>query len=329
MILADVVQLSPKASRKVPGSLQSDYKALLEEKTKIFGAIAKTTQLIDSVEKNRFLHRRIDFFNRMGTIPTSLELNKNDPLSLASQAPRIELSELRKTAEKLDFVLVPFDYVRPVAYESESDDTKNVISNFNTEMSRIGLVYTLCPVNGYDVLRHVQAKNDLPVYGNPFFQTLSTLLPIHRVTFAAINHLQKRVDQLAAKTDSLEQDFNVQMESISQEFSRRIDEIASQNRLRIADRLKTKEIKKQVNAQNANITLQQLAAQVQSFVSAIGDPLMFMVPKGTNVLSDDASCIVGPCWGPDFDDIVFTVFGLKKIPGQREAIVQEAKKWNF
>ena len=335
MILADIVKLSAAPSVKIPSSLKEEYKSLLEEKSKVFGSLSKTSSLFDnienrnrdSIEKNRFLHKRLDFFNKVGVLPNDLSIDKNDPLSLASKSPRVDLNELRKTAETLDFVLIPFEYMRNAAYEAESDSTKNIINNFNKEMSRIGTVYTLCPTNCYDVFKHVLAEKDLPVFGsskNYFLQSLSALLPIHRITFAAINSLQKQVAKIGEKTDNLDN----QLASISTEFSRRIDEIASQNRLRLAEKINERESRKQANSKESLATLKDLASQVQSFITAF-EPLMFMVPAGIDILSDNASCIVGPCWGPDFDDIVFTIFGFKKIVGQREFVAKESQKWNF
>jgi hypothetical protein len=331
MILADVVKLSKSPSQKIPSGLRSDYQSLVDQKNRVFDALSKTYGAIDTIEqknrknieKNQFLHNRIDFFYKMGTLPSDLQLDKNDPLSLASKSPRIDLKELRETAETLDFVLIPFEYMTKAAYEGESKSTKNSIEKFNEEMSRIGSVYTLCPSNCYDLYKHVLAKKDLPVFSsskNQFLQAVTTLVPIHRVTFSAINALQEKTEKIATT-------FETQMNSMSKEFTNRIDEITSQNRLRLAERIQQRELNSQVNTKKAGQELQKLAEQIKVFIPA--DPLMFMVPKDINILSDNASCVVGPCWGPDFDDIVFSILGFKKVEGQRELIMKESQKWNF
>ena len=339
MIIADVVKLSKSPSRKVPSFLKDEHQSLLEQRGRVFDAVARADhRLIDierrnkiAIDQNSFLHNRIEFFNKMGTLPTDLQLDKyykKDPLSLAAMSPRIELGELRKTAETLDFVLIPFEFMRSEAYESEAENIKNSIKKFDQEMSRIGSVYALCPTNCYDVFKHVFAKDNKPIFGSPknhFLQAITAMLPIHRVAFAAIAELQKQVKG----TKSLAQTLTAQMDSISQEFSRRIDEVASQNRLRVAERIQRRESNASLSTEQATSNLQQLASSIKGFASGAFEPLMFMVPRDVDVASGNASCIVGPAWGPDFDDIAFTIFGLKKIEGQRELILKEAEKWNF
>lgn len=340
MILADVVKLSKSPSQKVPNHLKGDHQSLLEQRSRVFDSVSKTQDTISNIERrnslnihqNQFLRNRIDFFYKMGTLPTDLQLDKNDPLSLAAKSPRIELHELRKTAETLDFVLIPFEYMRSEAYESEANNIKNAINKFDQEMSRIGSVYALCPTNCYDVFKHVFAKKDKPIFGSPknhYLQAITSMLPIHRVAFAAIAELQKQFDKLKGGTESLAQTFADQMDAISHEFSRRIDEVASQNRLRVAERIQRRESNASLSNEQATLNLQQLASSIKGFTSGVFEPLMFMVPRDVDIASGNANCIVGPAWGPDFDDIAFTIFGLKKIEGQRELILKEAEKWNF
>ena len=68
MILADIVKLSAAPSVKIPSSLKEEYKSLLEEKSKVFGSLSKTSSLFDnienrnrdSIEKNRALVIKLD-----------------------------------------------------------------------------------------------------------------------------------------------------------------------------------------------------------------------------------------------------------------------------
>lgn len=50
------------------------------------------------------------------------------------------------------------------------------------------------------------------------------------------------------------------------------------------------------------------------------EPLMFAVRKGTDLLSDTEDALIGPCWGPDFNDIVAASLEWKKINGQRNKL---------
>ncbi len=340
MIIADVVKLAKNPSQKVPNHLYEEHQSLLREKKRIFNSLSNAKDRFisieqknqEGIEKNRFLHNRIGFFNKMGTLPIDLQLDKNDPLSLAAKSPRIELDELRKTAETLDFVLIPFEYMRSEAYELENDSVKIVIKNFDKEMSRIGSVYALCPTNCYDVFKHVFSTKNMPIFGsakNHFLQAITAMLPMHRIAFSAIAELQKQYNELKGGTESLQKTLTTQINLMSQEFSRRIDEIASQNRLRSAEQIHQQKANSSQNNQQAAFNLQKLADSVKGFASSSYEPLMFMIPKDVDVISGNATCVVGPAWGPDFDDIVFTIFGLKKIEGQRELILKESKKWNF
>jgi hypothetical protein len=56
------------------------------------------------------------------------------------------------------------------------------------------------------------------------------------------------------------------------------------------------------------------------------DPLMFAVPDGVDPSTDNGWAILGPCWGPDFDEIVFTAIGRKIIPDQRKLLSKTVMK---
>lgn len=49
------------------------------------------------------------------------------------------------------------------------------------------------------------------------------------------------------------------------------------------------------------------------------DPMMIALPSDKDIHSD-AVAVVGPCWGPDFDDVIAVARGYKRIPGQRKMI---------
>lgn len=63
--------------------------------------------------------------------------------------------------------------------------------------------------------------------------------------------------------------------------------------------------------------------------AVVNDPLLIGVPSKNLDINGNAECIVGPCWGADFDDIVFELLDLKKVAGQREQLSQFAKNWEF
>jgi len=50
------------------------------------------------------------------------------------------------------------------------------------------------------------------------------------------------------------------------------------------------------------------------------DPMLIAMSPSSSINDNNGIAFIGPCWGPDFDDIVLPSLGLKKVEKQREEI---------
>jgi hypothetical protein len=60
------------------------------------------------------------------------------------------------------------------------------------------------------------------------------------------------------------------------------------------------------------------AAYAVASFSAV-DPLIFAIRKGEKI-TGDTTAIIGPCWGPDFSEVLLEVSGLEVIANQRKKL---------
>ncbi len=51
------------------------------------------------------------------------------------------------------------------------------------------------------------------------------------------------------------------------------------------------------------------------------DPLLIAVEKGEDIRSSNTQVIVGPCWGPDFDELALLALNLTLKKNQRKTLV--------
>ena len=77
-----------------------------------------------------------------------------------------------------------------------------------------------------------------------------------------------------------------------------------------------------------NARLKKRVEQLE--IICANDPLMVGLPTKNKPadLLEDLECIVGPCWGSDFDDVVFEVLKMKKIDGQRQSLKEMMQRWS-
>ena len=105
------------------------------------------------------------------------------------------------------------------------------------------------------------------------------------------------------------------------------DRVANAEREIMNMATRIEQIAKQVDMQQ-RVIIEQRAVQQQlekklakAHAFSALEPMLLALPKKKNVL-DDTWAVVGPCWGPDFPEIVTAAFTLKQIKDQRKVIVQ-------
>ena len=260
---------------------------------------------------------RWKMFKRDLVLPTKfLQDMKKDPLSLAAASPQIELKELRKLADILGFVLLPYRYFNVGTLDKESEKVRGAVNAFHKVMKEKFQIYVLCPVEFYDVKRHVDNERDTPIYAGTACQqafiALSMALPMFRT-------MKQQIDGLSERTSALEG----QVQNMNQEIGGLQARVAD---LQESMNIQLRSMAIEVATQRKNMAKAIKRIETLEIICA-RDPLMVAVQPKVSIKDGTGLAVTGPCWGEDFDDIVVGLLGLKKHKGQREKLGDHAEQW--
>lgn len=325
MILTDVVELSkaewnPKkkelkeaAAKAV--ALKDRYEAvtpLLEFSNRDEHVLLKRLQ---NRIKDLFNTSRAEILSKECSLPNELiTADRKDALSLAARSPKIELSHVRDVADKLGFIVTPFAYLDKKSYQGEVLEIREAIKGFDSNLSPYFNIYVLTPVVYYSVENHIKSDADLPIYASPAcsqaFMAIDISIPVFRTLSQNIDQIRDRTNQLAVGLNKANQEI--------QNLARRVTElqvqVEKQRREAVLQELRLKKMKEEMAAIQAQ----------RDFLRY--EPMMLAIPKNSSI-NGDTRAIVGPCWGPDFEDIVLTSLGFTQVPGQREALWEKSLDW--
>lgn len=233
-----------------------------------------------------------------------------------------ELSDLRKLTDKLGgFALIPFKALNPKSLEVESEQIQKAVKNFDQWATSVGLTtWVLAPIHQYDVCAHALSGGiGVPYAGvdvRTHMQTIQMNMPLYVEMIG-------RTDVLDVRVTGLETRMNRQ-EKITKQHSEKLEEhnrrLESVERISKAQSEALASLKNELEAESrARLIAQQQAEQrAQELRSARWqneDPLIIAI-NGTNI-SGEGKAIMGPCWGPDIDQIVIEARKLEVITEAR------------
>lgn len=230
-----------------------------------------------------------------------------------SQTPKTTTASIRELCDALGFIIIPMDYLDPRSYKDEDRSVREQITLF---AKLDGLqAYVLCPIAHYSMDRHVHAQDpNLPIYAGRHQQTFMSVqmaIPALRTIVVDLEAMKSQMKGIESRMQSAEN--NMQMLArLLQDVQRQVQEQQRQIALERADRAVRDKIRR---------------LEVTRF-SAL-EPMAFTVREDADILTGSELAFVGPCWGPDFEEIVFTALRLAKKKGQRKEIVKRLRKaWN-
>jgi hypothetical protein len=232
--------------------------------------------------------------------------NHEDGLALAAQSPKTTLDELRGIADRMGFSLFPVGVVaQDVLHMADEENGENAVDGFVKGLGKGFDFYVLGPVSIYDIERHVKSKEEATIYWgskNDGLGAIDMVVPVLQMMDSRIEGIegkvggvQKRVDSLSSRLSSLEKT------------------VAEERRQAALERERERQEE------------QERLEAIRRAAFARRDPLIFAVPKGSDIRAGASFAVIGPCWGDDFDDIVFETLGLEKKTGQREKIEETQK----
>jgi len=252
-------------------------------------------------------------YGTLGDLEVPPQSDRLDVWGCLSRTPKANASSIRDLCDALGFIIIPFEYLDQRSYANERSDMQRRIQRFAAIEGF--QAYVLCPVAHYSLDRHVRSKDpNLQMYvgrHTQAFMAAQMTIPSLRTIIVDLEAVKAQIKGFDARMESAEQ--NMQM------LARLLQELQNQ----------VQEQQRQIALQRARekaLRAQVAALEASQFMAL--EPMMFIMRKGTNMTTGSETAFVGPCWGPDFEDIVFTAIGLAKRGDQREQITDiVAKTW--
>ncbi len=214
-----------------------------------------------------------------------------------ARSPKVTTRAIRELCDALGFVVIPYDYLNRQSYAHEVDFVRGHIERFG---DIVGFqAFVLCPFQYYSIIRHVQADDaSKPIYAgrhSQAFMAASMMVPAIRAMNLKIDALRLRVDEIGMSLEELRKTVERQQRDAAL-------------------------------AQAADKELRRRLEEVEARLFSAQDPMMFALPVGMDLFSDGLA-FVGPCWGPDFMEIVLTAIGMKKEELEHGMMNQVYKVW--
>jgi hypothetical protein len=245
--------------------------------------------------------------NREGVVVTSV-YTRVDGLGYLSGLPQSSMARIRRTADMLGMIVMPYGALDKRSLSNESYEVRNRVSLFVSSAQAASLeLYVVAPLRLYNIEQHislVEGGDDL--YSSAHEATLATIslqLPLFRSMFAAVSALDSRVTALEDTNTKV----RAQIAALTTRLASLEEKVEESRRVAY---------EAQKEAERA---VAEAQAARQSTWSAI-DPLIFATPLGSKLATGDASVLVGPVWGPDFSQVLLEVCGLKIVKGQRKKV---------
>lgn len=269
---------------------------------------------------------RARLMSSSGWIPP--EERRDDAVGLLAASPTVALADVREVADLLGFSVFPFAYLSEKAYEGEPAETRQRAGIFakavTVRSQAYGwgsfVPYVLAPIGLYSPAAHARSE-DVEMYVSPAAAPIMTaidmVVPALRIMFADIEELKGRVSKVEGRVSKVEKS----VADLDVRVSRLQDQMEAERRARVEQAIAARDSK-----------LRE-AESVRSGAWSSGrraialDPMMLAVPDCNSVCAGDGRAFVGPCWGPDFMDVVIASLGLKVRRGAREKIEPVTARW--
>jgi len=230
----------------------------------------------------------------------------SDVLTALNYLPKVKLSEYRTLADVFNMVIIPIEYTeinKLFDSQDNSKELKNGLSYFinllKQDVTTQYQCYILCPIDYYNIWEQIKSDIVVDIYYSDYFdsvfQTLNLLIPIQKNLYMATQTNDENLKSLAQTFDTNIKILNTNLTSLSN----KIDKLERES-------IKIKQ--EQSFLQEQNMQLQETVIKQQAEINYLYcklDPILFAVPKNTNVIMDEVTSIVGLCWGSDIDEIIF------------------------
>lgn len=318
-----------KKFRKVIASMYNTFDCCIPEDSSVGREIiTKESEVFQS------------FWNEVGFIPSDFSISclntkrMYNYLCTLSQYPVVKISELKKIADILSFVILPISYINinkiietyskkdkhyAMKIEDSYDDFQEVVFNCQRYTGKQRL-YILAPVSFYNTWAEVTSKEILPKYFSRNLEHLSTtlgiMIPTQRNLYKMIKTNQKDISNLQ---ETMQENFKAVEKSIT-ECHKRIDWVESLVK-DLENKVKSSESR--IDRMNMNLHLLDIQTKnlyLDHHLYSVLDPIIFSVDANTNI--SDVACNnenarIGLCFGADMPIDFFVEKGMTTINDKR------------
>ena len=253
----------------------------------------------------------------------------DDLLTKAALAPKAKVKDLKTVAEKLGFMITPWEYHNKKSFEKEDKKTQKAIKEFAELEDQFDL-FVVSPINYWDIKSHISAENpNQETFRSSKIKdvvaSVEIQMPVLREFNFRIDDLENNVENLTERMDNSEKsiekiestldDVVTDISNIWTEMAEMKDDIQE---VKVVAKNAERKAEQAQSTANAAIST---ASRAQSMAMKAIDPLLFAVKKGSG-LSDTNVAIVGPVWGPDFSWMVPALENLMPQIGQRDLLLE-------
>ena len=334
VIEAEIVDENPFTDLKNKISNLNEINEDFKEKYKIYHA--GMDDFIDTVAET-YNRAREEYFRKNYELPkealTKIDIKnyneEEDTLTYATIAPRAQLKDIKKIAEALGFMIMPWEYHNKKSFTNESESLKKSIKEFEKLENYNMDLYVVSPINYWDIKAHINAENPNKEiwYSSKIKDVVAAVeiqLPVLSEFGFRIDNLEERVDKLDGEMGKAYQAINkiqTTLDNVVDDIARIWTEIVSMKKdiseaKAAADAAQAEAARAAKLARSAEAT----ARAARSMALRAIDPMLIAIPKGTSLKDDKVKAIIGPVWGPDFSWLVAAAENIKPQIGQRKLL---------
>lgn len=294
-------------------------------------------------------------FCEHGQLPVQIQGRAPGLLKKLAVTPRASLAEIREITTRLGFVIVPWAYLSEKSYAQEPQAMRVAIDEFSKVDEHMD-VYVVCPPMHYSFGKHLDSDDpNKPIFAGKneqAFMALQLSLPPLRAMQAQVKVLAQNQENLgrgyselrtvqsqqARAVQDMQESIQTQLGQIQQRIEadirdatmqlvREAQALAGQDRLSVASKAKLDAVLSALNKDKATLKdIRSAADELASVRFELFEPMMFAIPKGTS-LRADVPAYIGPCWGPDFEEILLVAASLQR-KGRREDAEKKLAVWS-
>lgn len=221
--------------------------------------------------------------------------SKNPTMEKFASTPKVHLMEVRSVVRDTKMVLAPYELLDSNAISHESYRMISAIKRFVSLTKKYDMnPMVIMPVKFLSVQQMVENYNpSYEIYApshNQYFDMLDMLMPVILMINHKLKEMGVRLDNIESKLDSMDSDMKTVVQSINN-MKRQLE--------RLQKEIKEQEIVRQQQAEKIELA-ERMRAMAWNWAM---DPMLLAVDKKTSI-EDNGFAFMGPCWGPDFDEIM-------------------------